>query len=343
MTTRFQSPRMNDGGHFSHGTLSGEKNMGLIATHLILAFLLFQLVNWLGEHATDFGYASTTLFEEPNESLALNFFIRVLAPAVFIVALSAAAVAAGYPDLRIGIYRIAIFYYAIRGFYIIAMNMSQLVSWLRFTVHSAFGLLAAWVAYKALILPNRSLLPNLDAAGNELWLAILAFLYAAANKVTVSGGPGAGRRNEFIRRRYNRAKLLYGPLIDQKIDDDKLQLVAYSILIYEDYCRPPFVRAIERLCFWKPMRTTGIMQVASSWALTDKDSVELGTQKLLGSWQCHSSECLRTRVESTIHDYNKDRLYTDRVWGVMEILAKRVEPRFEAAYNAASDWNAGPS
>lgn len=311
--------------------------MALIAAHIFLALVLFKLVNWIGEHATDFGYSSTTLFEEPNESLALNFFIRALAPAVFIVALSAATVAAGHADLRIGIHWIAIYYYAIRAIYILVMNMSRLVSWPRFIFHAGVGLAAAWLVYQSLILPNRSLLPNLDIAGNELWLAILAFLYAAANKVVVSGGPGARRRNAFIQRSYDRAELLYSPLINQRIPDDKLQLITYAILIYEDYCRPPFMRTIERLCFWKQERTTGIMQVASSSALTDEESVELGTQKLSASWQLFSSEDLYTRVLSTIHDYNKDSDYTHRVLEVMEILAKRAAPRFRPAYDAINE------
>lgn len=86
--------------------------MTLFLVHLALALALFFLVNWIGEHAVDFGYTSTTLFEEPNESIALNFFVRAMSPAVFIIALSAVAVSVGYPDLRIGIFRIAIYYYA---------------------------------------------------------------------------------------------------------------------------------------------------------------------------------------------------------------------------------------
>ncbi|RWP18008.1 MAG: hypothetical protein EOR01_23590 [Mesorhizobium sp.] len=308
--------------------------MALIATHVVLALVLFRLVNWIGEHATDFGYASTTLFEEPNESLALNFFIRALAPAVFMVALSAATVAAGHADLRVGIYWIAIYYYALRAIYILAMNMHRLVSWPRLVFHSGVGLAAAWLVYQSLILPNRSLLPNLDTAGNELWLAIFAFLYAAANKVTVSGGPGNRRRNAFIQRSYDRAELLCGALINERISDDKLQLIIYAILIYEDYCRPPSMRTLERLCFWKPERTTGVMQVASSTALTDEESVKLGTKKLSASWQIYADESLYKRTLSTISDYNKDSNYSNRVLEVMEILAKRTAPRFRPAYNA---------
>lgn len=309
--------------------------MAFIAAHVVLAFLLFRLVNWVGEHATDFGYASTTLFEEPNESLALNFFIRALAPAVFMVALSAAAVAAGHAELRVGVYWIAIYYYALRAIYILAMNMHRLVSWPRFVFHSGVGLAATWVVYQYLILPNRSLLPNLDAAGNELWLAIFAFLYAAANKVTVSGGPGNRRRNAFIQRSYDRAVLLYSALINEKVSDERLQLITYAILIYEDYSRPPSVRFFERLCFWKEKRTTGIMQVASPKSLTDEESVKLGAEKLSASWQLHSEEeLLYSRISSTISDYNKDSDYLGRIFEVMEILGKRVAPRFRSAYTA---------
>ncbi|WP_156122432.1 hypothetical protein [Aureimonas altamirensis] len=308
--------------------------MAMIAAHIFLALALFQLVNWIGEHATDFGYASTTLFEEPNESLALNFFIRALAPAVFMVALSAVAVAAGHASLRIGIYWIAIYYYALRAIYIFVMNMNGLVSWPRFVFHSGVGLAAAWLVYQSLILPNRSLMPDLDTAGNELWLAIFAFLYAAANKVTVSGGPGNRRRNAFIQRSYNSAESRYGALINQSVSDDNLKLIAYAIIIYEDHCRPPSIRALERLCFWKQERTTGIMQVASPTALTDEQSVELGTRKLAEAWQLNANQESYIRAISTVKAYNRDSNYSSRVFEVMEIVAKRAAPRFQPAYAA---------
>ncbi len=36
----------------------------------------------------------------------------------------------------------------------------------------------------------------------------------------------------------------------------------------------------------------------------------------------------------TISDYNRDDDYIERVQEVMEILAKRADPSFEAAYNS---------
>lgn len=307
--------------------------MLIVMVHILLALVLFRLVNWLGEHATDFGYASTTLFEEPTESLALNFLIRALAPSVYVVALGAIAVASGYPELRVGVYWIAIYYYCIRAAYIFAVNMQLLVNWYRFFRHAIVGLIAVWLAYDALILPNRSLLPDLDAAGNELWLAILAFIYAASNRVTVSDGGGARRRNSFVKASFDRAKKSFGELIDGPIADERLKLIAYSILIYEDYCRPPTVRLLERLIFWREHVTTGVMQVSSRAPLTDAESVRLGVKKLSESWLHHSENEPYLRVRETIADYNRDDEYVGKVLEVMEVVAKRAAPEFFAAYN----------
>lgn len=255
----------------------------LFGMHIALAVALFFLVNWIGRHAIDFGYISTTLFEEPNESVALNFFIRALSPAVFIIILSAIFVALGLPVLRLGIVMVAPYYYLVRVGVIFLFNRYNLISWPRYLVHALVGISAAALAYHYLIVPNRSLIPNLETAGNELWLAILAFLYAVSNKIPLSGGPGARRRNSFVTKHYMTARREFGDLINSKVTDDLLKLVAYSVLVYEDYCRPPAIRALERLAWWKQNRTTGILQVSAKDALSDEESVKRGLDILLTS------------------------------------------------------------
>ncbi|WP_282060059.1 hypothetical protein [Roseobacter litoralis] len=309
-----------------------------LAIHVALALMLFFLVNWIGKHAIDFGYVSTSLFEEPNESVALNFFIRALSPAVFIILVSSATVAVDRPELRLGIINVVPYYYVLRAVVILLFNRHRLISWPRYIGHSIFGIAFAALAYNHLILPNRSLIPDLETAGNELWLALLAFLYAVANKTTLSGGPGARRRNTFVNSHYVAARARFGEQIDSKVSDELLKLVAYSVLVYEDYCRPPAIRTLERLAVWKKRRTTGIMQVAADEVLTDVESVNRGLDILLTSWEKHSSrEHVWSRVRLSISDYNKDEDYIQRVHEVMEILAKRSDPSFKAAYD--SIWN----
>lgn len=309
--------------------------MLLFAVHFGCGWVLFFLINWIGEHAVDFGYRSTTLFEEPNESVALNFFLRALSPAVFLIALSAIAVATGFPHLRIDIYWVAIYYYLIRATIIVLLNRHRLISWARYFFHSLVGVGASLLAYHYFILPNRSLIPDLDTAGNELWLAIFAFLYAVANKIPLPDGPGDRRRNEFIRRHYGEAVRRFGSIIDGKIENEALKLTTYSILIYEDYSRPSTIRSVERLMAWKPRRTTGIMQVAADRALSDRESLELGTDKLIAAWDDNPGqyECIYDRVRAVIADYNRDENYIGRVFEVMDILAERIEPAFKQTYD----------
>jgi len=308
------------------------------AIHFALALTLFFVVNWIGKHAIEFGYVTTSLFEEPNESIALNFFIRALSPTVFIILISSAVVAIDKPQLRIGIIMVVPYYYFIRAFVIVLLNRFRLVSWKGYFFHALAGIIFALLAYNYLIIPNRSLLPDLETAGNELWLALLAFIYAVANKVTLSSGPGARRRNSFVKVHYDSARTRFGKQIEQRSLDELLELISYSILIYEDYCRPPSIRVIERIAIWKKSRTTGIMQVASSASLSDVESVAKGIDILNASWEKHESEgSLCKRVRYTISDYNMDDDYIQRVEEVMEILAKRVDPRFRPAYESISE------
>ncbi len=298
--------------------------MLLILLHLLLALTLFWIVNWIGDHSTEFGYSSTSLFEDPNDSLAFNFFIRSFSPAVYIVIISAALVATGNSDLRIGIFGVSVLYYMIRLSYIFALGRHELISWTQFSTHTISGLVISWLSYEHLILPNRSLLPNLDTVGNELWLAIFAFLYAIANKAKLSSEPSTRRKNKYILRRVERIRSEYGEIVDERIIDDSLKLIAFSIIVYEDYSRPPFARLLERVLFWRKNRTTGIMQFSSPTPLSDKESVILGVDKLVASWDSYANEEYAwQRVRSTIADYNKDDDYINRVQEVMHIIDMR--------------------
>ncbi|MCP3734521.1 hypothetical protein M9979_06485 [Sphingomonas sp. RP10(2022)] len=306
-----------------------------IAAHLILALVLFFSVNWIGKHAVDFGYQSTTLFEEPDENVALNFFLRAMAPTVFIVAVSAALVATGHPSWRMGIAWVSVYYYGIRCMAIVLLNRQGLISWPRFIGHATAGIAAAFIAQRYLIIPNRSLLPNLDSAGNELWLAIIAFFYAVANKVPLAGGPGARRRNRFVARHYRIIRRRFDALIATETKDSQLQLIIYAVMIYEDYARPPLIRSIERLMFWKKDRTTGIMQVRADHSLSDHESVQRGIHLLADSWaQNAPNESNWERTRDTVSTYNRDDDYISRVFDVMEILAKRVDPSLEPVYDS---------
>jgi hypothetical protein len=318
--------------------------MELLLFHVALAAALFFAINWIGNHAVEFGYASPTLFEDANESVAFNFVIRALAPAVFIVAVSAALVALGLEDARIGIWRTICVYYLMRGGAIFAVGRQELVSWPRFFVHSAAGIAVGWLAYTRLILPQQSLFPDLNTAGNELWLAILAFLYAVANKVQLPAELSVRRRNAFIRRRYLRARFRWGAIINQTPSDQLLRLLIHAVIIYEDYCRPPLIRAVERHWPWPRARTTGIMQVTSGKALSDDESARLGIGRLAEAWALVSADTTLNGSEilwKVLAGYNKDETYILRVLDVMEVIAIRIDQTYRDAYESMYETPVG--
>jgi hypothetical protein len=314
--------------------------MLMLLLHLFLAFVLFLLVNWIGKHAVEFGYSSTTLFDDANENLALNFFIRACAPAVFIVVLSMAFVAAGYQQLRLGIVWVPVYYYLVRAFAILLLNRQRLTSWLRYLVHAIAGTAVSVAVYDLLILPNRSLFPNLETAGNELWLVIVAFFYAVSNQVSLSSSPGEKRRLGFVEDSYRKLRSRFGNFVDNQTEDDLLKLIVYSIMVYENYARPPALRQIERLMFWKKNRSTGVMQVKSPTVLSDLESVKRGTEILLNAWTRPSSADMsyNSKVRDTIVSYNPDDAYFWNVYEVMRYIATDSDKQFERAYQLASDY-----
>lgn len=307
----------------------------LIIFHIALAILLFALINWIGRHAEDFGYSNTTLLEDTTESLALNFVVRSIFPAIFITIISAILIAIGKDNWRIGIYSVSIWYFAIRFFVVFAYNRQILISWPRFFIHVFFGIGLAYSAYVYLIIPKNALFPDLETAGNEVWLAIIAFLYAISNKVQVSDSVGSSRRNRYIRSRYRFLGKKFGGIIDQKIDEPLLKLAAYSIIIFEDYSRPMPLRFLEKLLLWKKPKSTGIMQFSSRDNLTDEESVSLGLEKLVTQWNKLSQEDIGTMVWDTITNYNPDTDYAYNIEEVMRIIALRIDPRFKNAYRRA--------
>ncbi|WP_146038099.1 hypothetical protein [Tabrizicola aquatica] len=322
-------------------------NLVIHTSCFALAVLLFLLVNWIGRHAVSFGYSSTTLFEDPEESFALNFLLRTLPPAVFIIILSAGAVASGNDELRLQSYWIAVYYYIIRAGYFPIFGLQRLISWRRFVLHSTIGILAAAAAFKYLVLPKKSLLPDLETAGNELWLAMLVFLYAVGNNVVISDSRSATRRNSYVRQSYNTAHARFGAIIDEKIKDDLLKLIVYAVIVFENYCRPPVVRALERAWPMNSGRTTGIMQVASPNPLSDEDSIRKGLEILSESWNNHMHEETWERIRSVVADYNKDDEYVYKVDQIMEIIANRVEldflPTFEDRWRQVSERSEKPA
>ena len=103
--------------------------------------------------------------------------------------------------------------------------------------------------------------------------------------------------------------------------NEALESVTYAILIYEDFNRPKIIRIIENIKhrFSNESHTLGVMQVRSDKLINDTESVILGTNKIVDSYNKYVRENTVEGEEiyewnvinSIISDYNvgSDYLY----------------------------------
>ena len=63
----------------------------VIVIHLLLAIILFYLVNWIGAKSRplDFGYVQMSVGLQDDTAPLFNYFFKVLAPVIFMILVAA--------------------------------------------------------------------------------------------------------------------------------------------------------------------------------------------------------------------------------------------------------------
>jgi hypothetical protein len=109
-----------------------------------------------------------------------------------------------------------------------------------------------------------------------------------------------------------------------------LESIVYAVIIYEDFNRPKIARWIENLKFTvtKKPHTLGVMQVRSDRLLSDFESVQLGSEKIVEAYKKYIeklveknesfSEC--AAIHSIIEDYNTGSSYNSEVSELADII-----------------------
>ncbi len=308
--------------------------------HVALAVVLFYLINWIGRHSSGLGYMQLTLFVRPDEAPAFNFLLRAVAPAVYVI-LAAAVLYTARLDQIVGhIWRVAAYYYFFRLAYNVALGRALLMNWALFLFQAAFGTLAAYLAYKQLILPKQPLFPDVTTVGNELWIAIALFIYATLNNVRTSSGASARRKNRYLADRVAELRRSYSSLIVGQFSKRYLELVVYAILIHENFNRPPAIRWLERAVFPLWSRTLGVMQVQTNRRISDAESVAMGVAQLRRLFEQTQAELEPADhllpegilLQRIVAKYNRDDAYVAAVSELARTLALQVATEYRVDY-----------
>lgn len=250
------------------------------AIHILIAFSLFLLVNWLGSKSgpLEMGYVQISLDYHDDAAPAFNFLFKVLSPVIAMIILYAMFEHFGQGNLNSCIYWVVIDYWIIRLIITIAKGRLGLVNWVVQIVYWASSIGLAWWAYS--LFDKTSVLPSASSMVDQMWLIIILFLYSVFNKM---GGPRENTRKRicsYITKQYSRFRMEYDYMLEDVGSFQKA--LFYSIMIYEDFNRPEIARTLERILFHKSTKkhTYGIMQVQSNHYLTNEESIALAKERI---------------------------------------------------------------
>lgn len=303
-----------------------------------LAVLLFYTLNWIGKHSSAYGYLQLSLVVQSDQAPAFNFILKTFTPTVFIILISTGCYVLNLENFVSGIWLLAVYYFGFRLLFNVVLGRALLLDWLSLFVQTTIGIGAAFLAYRHLIVPRRPLFPDLNTIGNQLWIVVALFLYAAFNSIRTSDEASARRKNRYIRSRFASLQRLYGGLIKDQFPNPYMELVAYAILVYETFNRPKVVRAIENAVFPWHSRTLGPMQVRTGARLSDRDSVHLGVCELRRCFETTEQELSGKPVSRyevirlALAKYNRDKSYINEVLQVLHILWAQVAPEYRTEF-----------
>jgi hypothetical protein len=259
----------------------------VITCHIALAIILFFVINFLGQHSpSSLGYYQLTSFFETDEAPAFNYLIRVLTPTVFTILISTLFYSLKLDNLIVNIYLVSVYYVVFRLLFNLAINRSHLINWPKQFLYLVSIIVINYFVYDKFIKIKSNLLPDFSNMANELWIIIIIFLYNFINNISLSDKNAQKRKDKYIATQFARINAKYNGIVSQTLPHVRLRQIALALIIFEDFNRPRLFRFIENFVqiFSNKPHTLGIMQVKSAKRITDKQSVSIGTRKLLADF-----------------------------------------------------------
>lgn len=290
--------------------------------HIFLSVLLFFLINWFGKRLKSSGYKSLSVFVERDEAPAFNFLFRVLGPLVFIVVAAASFYSIDQDHLVSGIWRVVVYHLVFRLTFNLARGRALLLNWAQEVLIWFASIGGSWLLYENVIQVRRYLLPDPQSMTNELWVVVILFIYAALNNIELGSEGTERRKKRYLKHKYSKLRSEYDEIIQEVTPDRFAESIIYTVMIYEDFNRPPLARYIEYILFPYFSQTLGPMQVTTATRINDRQSVRMGAERIVDSYsealeeKDHGDEIRKLSkfnvysvVRSVSSDYNKDDSY----------------------------------
>ena len=326
-----------------------QKKIIMVATtiHLFMALALFLIQNWIGSKSYSRGYIKFSLLDDKDEALSFNFVIKVFGPIVYLIIMVAILQYFHCNQFLFNIINVVYYYILIRIITIFLYERSSIVNWWRIIFYYSSILIISSIICSKFINSVDNLLPDFSEIKNEIWLLIIIFLYQVGNRTEeiLPKEPYETsraylpelkqRKKRYILKKYSHYKKEYWNIID-KISNQNRQIntTIIAILIFENFNRPPIIRFVERclIKITKKEMTLGIMQVSSNRAISDTQSVVIGTENLCSKFRKNQKESETARFRLMIKHHCPDRKYIRQVLFITKCIIDNLDNRYDYSH-----------
>lgn len=206
-------------------------------------------------------------------------------------------------------------------------------------------LVAHFLVKNFLTIPEQVFIPVSELV-NEFWLVIIVLVF----KFVILIFDKIFRQNtvvnenmldEYIRNKFKKFYRKYKGDIYITKDDNKLWILVFSIMIFENYNRGSIIRIIEKIkIYFGFTATIGIMQIRSNKNISDEESISLAFDKLKNEIVKGNVELDdEMQIEYYAKQYNPDKDYSKSVAFIYQHLYKYISDNRQLKHEFSLDSN----
>lgn len=321
-------------------------NLKLFLLNFCLAIILYFTNGYLGKLKSNsnglFNYVAFSFGAVDKANFSEHFFQKVVHPAVFLALTTVILQFFSYTHVARDLWLIVPFFWLFRVFHIIIWDLSGFTNWRYEFTSMIISLIISegtlFLIIRPLIDAGEPIFIDRTELRDAFWIAIISYLvklFWDIAKATLSGYNvfPVQKRSQTILKRYDKFRWHYGIFINEElkkfsfVSDIKREhflCLLYSIMIYEDHCRPVIIRGIEYIVkLFRPnaVMSLGIMQVQTETLINNRTSIRFAIKKL------HNSFSLADEgdwIYSAAMDYNPSDSYYWEVCTIYDCLVSHL-------------------
>lgn len=239
---------------------------------------------------------------------------------IFVVLLSITLFLLGFDSWTKDIWLVSPIFWSLLIIYIfLLLGRYKLLNIPIFFIYATVSSFLSYSVYELGIKNGLSaVLPDNANLRTSFWLVFLYFMVTFLKEVADNLHKKSSGTGKYVLYNHDRLLKKFWHLLSR--ESKLIRDITLSIMIFENYQRPPIARFAERLFSRIGLaNTTGIMQVTSDKALTDEESIKLSIDKF-NKLKADSKETEEI-ISRLIKSHNNGQVYMDEILTIYQIVS----------------------